>query len=147
MYIVMIMTKEGTTKIVNFMTTGQEFLLEPGRISYTVRMHYFFKNLLFYFWAWFRQTNSKFHDPQGRGANVLRSGHTSHGEIALFLWEFSSLHPGIDQTNWEYSNNDQGRVYLNYKLIDPRGKGCCAGAWPYSENAIFPLLFLLFLCT
>ena len=47
-YIVM-MTKEGSTKIVNFMTPGAELLaLGRDHISYIVKMHYFFENLLLY---------------------------------------------------------------------------------------------------
>ena len=47
-YVVM-MTKEGSTKIVNFMTPGAEVLvLGRGHISHIVKMHYFFKNLLLY---------------------------------------------------------------------------------------------------
>ena len=47
-YVVM-MTKEGSTKIVNFMTPGVGVLM-LGRvhISHRVKMHYFFKNLLLY---------------------------------------------------------------------------------------------------
>ena len=45
-YVVM-MTKEGSTKIVNFMTTGAGVLvLGRGHRSHIVKMHYFFKNLL-----------------------------------------------------------------------------------------------------
>ena len=48
MYIVM-MTKEGSTKIVNFMTPGAGVLaLGRGHISHIVKIHYFFKNLLLY---------------------------------------------------------------------------------------------------
>ena len=44
---VVIMTKEGSTKIVNFMTPGVGVLvLGRGHISHIVKMHYFFKNLL-----------------------------------------------------------------------------------------------------
>ena len=47
-YVVM-MTKEGSTEIVNFMTPGAGFLvLGRGHISHIVKMHYFFKNLLLY---------------------------------------------------------------------------------------------------
>ena len=47
-YVVM-MTKEGSTKIVNFMTPGVGVLvLGYGYISHIVNMHYFFKNLLLY---------------------------------------------------------------------------------------------------
>ena len=45
-YVVM-MIKEGSTKIVNFMTPGAGVLvLGRGHISHIVKMHYFFKNLL-----------------------------------------------------------------------------------------------------
>ena len=47
-YIVMI-TKEGSTKIIAFMAPGAEVLvLGRGHISHTVKMHYFFQNLLYY---------------------------------------------------------------------------------------------------
>ena len=43
------MTKEGSTKIVNDMTPGTGVLvLGHGHISYIVKMHYFFKNLFLY---------------------------------------------------------------------------------------------------
>ena len=48
-YKVMI-TKEGCTKIVTFLTPGAVVLaLGCGHISHIVKMHYFFKNLLLYF--------------------------------------------------------------------------------------------------
>ena len=41
------MTNEGSTKIVNFMTPGAGVLvLGRGQISHIVKMHYSFKNLL-----------------------------------------------------------------------------------------------------
>ena len=50
-YVVM-MTKEGSTKIVNFMTPGAGVLvLGRGHMSLIMKMHYFFKNLLLYFQA------------------------------------------------------------------------------------------------
>ena len=46
---VVMMTKEWSTKIVNFMTPGLGVLvLESGDISHIVKLHYFFKNLLLY---------------------------------------------------------------------------------------------------
>ena len=50
-------TKEGSTKIVTFMTlvTGV-LVLGCGHISYIVNMHYFFKSLLLYSQALIRQT-------------------------------------------------------------------------------------------
>ena len=56
MYIVL-MTKEGSTKIVNLMTLGAGVLvLWRGHISHIVKVHYFFKNLVFYSHAYIRQT-------------------------------------------------------------------------------------------
>ena len=46
---IVVMTKEGSTKIVTFMTRGAGvFVLGCGHISHIVKMHYFFKNLLLY---------------------------------------------------------------------------------------------------
>ena len=51
------MTKEGSTKIVNFMTPGAGVLVqECGHKSHIVKLHYFFKNFLFYSQALIRQT-------------------------------------------------------------------------------------------
>ena len=86
------MTKEGYIKIVNFMTPGAGVLL-LGRghvhVSHIVKMHYFFKNLL-YSQALIRQTmyivmmtkegSTKivtFMTP-GAGVLVLGHGHISH---------------------------------------------------------------------
>ena len=53
------MTKEGCTKIVNFMTLRAGVLVQGrGHISYIVKMHYFLKNLLLYSQAQIRQTDS-----------------------------------------------------------------------------------------
>ena len=50
------MTKEGCTKILNFMTPGSGVLvLGCGHLSHIVKIHYFFKNHL-YPQAWIRQT-------------------------------------------------------------------------------------------
>ena len=83
--------KEGSTKIVNFMTPGSGVLvLGRGHISHIVKMHYFFKNLLLNSRAYIRQTkyivlknkegSSKivtFMTP-GAGVLVLGRGHISH---------------------------------------------------------------------
>ena len=46
------MTKEGSTKIVNFITPGTGVLvLGRGHISHIVKMHYSFKNHLLYLQA------------------------------------------------------------------------------------------------
>ena len=51
------MTKEGSTKTVIFMTPRAWVLvLGCGHISHIVKMHYFFKNLLFDPFAYIRQT-------------------------------------------------------------------------------------------
>ena len=85
---IVMMTKEGSTKIINFMT--------PVR------------------------------------ASCARSPYC---ENALFLLE-SSLHTGIDQTNWVYSD-DQGRVYQNCKLNYPWTRGSCAGACNISPLLVY----------
>ena len=89
-YVVM-MTKEGSTKIVNFMTPGVGILvLGRGHISHRVKMHYFFKNLLLYSQAQIRQTKYivvmtkegsnkivNFMTPEA-GVLMLERGHISH---------------------------------------------------------------------
>ena len=51
------MTKVGSTKIVTFMTSRAGVLvLGCGHMSHIVKMHYFFKNLLFSSHAYIRQT-------------------------------------------------------------------------------------------
>ena len=57
-----------------------------------------------------------------------------------YFFKICSLLPGIDRTNQVCSNDDKGRVYLNYKFHDPWGRGSCARMWPYtsySETAVF----------
>ena len=51
------MTKEGSIKIVNFITPGAGVLVQGhSHISHIVKMNYFFKNLLLYSQALIRQT-------------------------------------------------------------------------------------------
>ena len=51
------MTEEGSTKIINFMTSGVGVLvLRCSLISYIVKIHYFSKNLLLYSKDVIRQT-------------------------------------------------------------------------------------------
>ena len=51
------MTGEESTKFVNFMTPGVGVLvLRCGHVNYIVKIHYLFKNLLFYSQAQIRQT-------------------------------------------------------------------------------------------
>ena len=82
----------------------------------------------------------KLHDPRGRGSCARAWSYRTNSETALYLQTSSSLLPGIDQTNQVCSNDDQGRVYQNYKFHDPWGRGSCARAWSYksySKNAFF----------
>ena len=54
---IVIMTEEGSTKIVNFMTSGLGVLvLRCGHMSYMVKIHHFFKNLSLYSEAQIWQT-------------------------------------------------------------------------------------------
>ena len=80
------MTKEGSTKMINFMTPGTGVLvLGCGHISHIVKIHFFFKNLssllpvidqTTYVYSIDDQgrvyQNCNFHDP---GAGVLMFGH------------------------------------------------------------------------
>ena len=85
------MTKEWSTKIVNFMTPRAGVLvLGCGYISHIVKMHYLFKNLLLYLHAYIRQTKYivsltkegsteivTFMTP-GAGVLMFGRGHISH---------------------------------------------------------------------
>ena len=93
------LTKEGSTKIVNFMTLGAGVLvLGCGHISHLMKIHYFFTNLLLYSGAWFRQTkcivmmtkegSTKIVNFMTPGAGVLVARvwpYKSYSENALFL--------------------------------------------------------------
>ena len=117
------MNKEGSTKIVNFMTPGEGVLvLGRGHISNSVKMHYFFKNLLLNSRALIRQTkyvvmmtkegSTKIVNfmTTGAGVLVLGCGHISHRVKMHYFFNFFFQLPGIDQTNQVGSNDDQGRV-------------------------------------
>ena len=95
------MTREGFTNIVNFMTPrAGVFVLGCGQISHIVKMHYFFKNLL-YSHAYIRQTKyivmmTKEGSTQivnfmtlRTGVLVLGCGHISH--IVKMHYFFKSL--------------------------------------------------------
>ena len=112
----------------------------------SVKLLYFFKNLLLYSQVLIRQTKyvvmmtkegstkiEKIHNLTGRGSCARAWPYMSYNESALFLEQSSSLHPGIDQTKQVCSNDDQGRVYQNYKFHDPWGRGSCARAWSYKS--------------
>ena len=95
---IVMMTEEGSTKIVNFITPGTWVLvLGRGHISHIVKMHFSFKNRLLYSKTTFRQTKSivlmtkegstkyvNFMTP-GAGVLMLGRGHMSYSENALFL--------------------------------------------------------------
>ena len=51
----------------------------------------------------------------------------SYCENAFFLEQLFSLHSDIDQAKWGYSNNDQGRVFLNLKFHAPCAQGLVLG--------------------
>ena len=83
------MTKEGSTKIVTFMS--------PGSCARA--------------WPYIK----------------------SYSENALFFLKSSSSLPGINQTNYLYSNDEQGRVFQNCNFYDPQGWGSDVRAWPYKS--------------
>ena len=101
------MTKEGSNKIVNFITPrAGVFVLGCGQISHIVKMHYFFKNIL-YSHAFIRQTeyqvytsnddqgriykNCKFLDQWCRVSCGKAWPYKSCSENALFLLKYSQL--------------------------------------------------------
>ena len=53
----------------------------------------------------------------------------SYSENALLILK-ASLFQGINQTNWGYSNDDQGKVYQNFKLHYSQDRDSCAKVWP-----------------
>ena len=96
------MTKEGSTKIVNFMTSGVGVLvLGRGHISHIVIMHYFFKNLLLSSQAEIRQTkyvvmmtkegSTKIVNFVTHGAGVLVLEHGRKGHIVKMNYFFKNL--------------------------------------------------------
>ena len=64
------------------------------------------------------------------GILLLGRGHLSHIlKMHYFFKNSFALLPGIDQANYVYSNDDQGKVYQNCKFHDPRGRGSDAWTW------------------
>ena len=111
------MTKEGSTKTLNFMTPGAGVLVQGcGHKSHKVKMHYFLlhKKSSSLHPAYIRQTKCivmmakegstktlNFMTPDA-GVLVQGCGHISHKvkmHYFLFHKKSSSLHPGIHQTN------------------------------------------------
>ena len=153
------MTKEGSTKILNFMTPGAVVLMkERGHISYIVKIH-FFLNLLLYFKAEIRQTVGLVLMKKGstkiviifitpsEWVLVLVCGHVCYiVKMHFFFMNLLAFH--IFQTNWEYSNDDQERVYQNGTILFTyqRVRVSCTVAWLYklfSEIALLLLNLLL----
>ena len=82
------MTKEGSTKILNFMTPEAGVLaLGSGHIShisYIVKMHYFFKkNLLLFSQAWIRQIKYL--------VMITKKGFTQGWGSDVRAWPYKSL--------------------------------------------------------
>ena len=113
---IVMMTKEASTKIVNFMTPGSGVLvLGFGHISRIVKMHYFFKNLLHYSQAQIRQTRyivmiAKEGSTKivtlmtpGAGVLVLGCGHISHRVKMHYFFKNLLLysHAQIRQTQYK----------------------------------------------
>ena len=106
------MTKEGSTKTVNFMTPGSRVLV-LGRghicISHIVKMCYVFKNLLLYSRAWMRQCeyilmmtkerSTKIVDFMTSRAWILVTERGSISHYAVKMHYFFYLLSDIDDTN------------------------------------------------
>ena len=126
------MTKEGSTKIVNFMTHGSQLLvLGRGHISHIVKMHNFIYKIL-YSQARFTQNsndnqgrvhlNRKFHDPQVRGscARHLLKMHTRTSIIkkdASLLCSKSIPHLGMQYViiSFQFCSNDFLVICSNFR--------------------------------
>ena len=101
------MNEKGSTKILNFITPGVGVLvLRCGHVSYIVKIHYFFKNLLLYSKAQIRKTEGivmmseeestkivNFMTPRA-GILVLGRGHI----VNMQYFSSSCLHYGMDKT-------------------------------------------------
>ena len=97
------MTKEGSTKIINFITLRAGVLvLGRGRISHKVKMHFYFENLLLYTqWVGIvmviKKESSKIVNFTIPVVRVLVFGYDHKIKMQYF---FSSCqHWGMDQTN------------------------------------------------
>ena len=126
-------TKEGSTKIVNSMTSGARvLLLGHGHI---VKMQYFFFCLFFSTLGHGSNKlsnndkgrvnqNCKFHDLRGKGSCVWT---WPHSENAIFLF-LRLLYMGHGSN--KLSIDDKGRVYQNCKFHYPWGESFYAKMWP-----------------
>ena len=89
---IVIMTREGSTKIVNVMTSRTGVLvLGCGHISHIVKTHYFFKNLLIYSHAWIRQTTYKVMMTKERSTKIVNFRTPRAGVLMLGRGHYESL--------------------------------------------------------
>ena len=88
---IVMMTKERSTKIVNFMTPVEGVLvLGRGHISHRVKMHYFFKNLL-YSQALIRQTKYVVMMTKERSTKIINVMTTGAGVLVLWRDRISHI--------------------------------------------------------
>ena len=100
----LMMTKKRSTKIVNFFIPVAGGLVQGyGRISHSVKMHYFFIRLLFYFRALIRQT---------KYIVIMTNKCLQKLQIST-PQKSSSLLSAMDQKKEVFNNADQGRIYQN----------------------------------
>ena len=85
------MTKEGSTKILNFMIPGAGVLvLGCGYISHIVKMHYFFKNLLSNSQALIRQTKYVVMMSKEGSTKILNFMTPGAGVSCARVWPYKS---------------------------------------------------------
>ena len=124
----------------------------------SVKLMYFFKNLLLYLGAWFRQTKClvmmtkekstrivNFVSPRA-GVLLLGCGHMSYSEKRIIRLKFFFLYSQaqIRQTNHIVIMTREGSTKI--VIFMTRTRGSCAMEWPYnsySEKAFFLLKNLL----
>ena len=121
---IVMMTKEGITKIVNFITLGAGVLvLGLGHVSHKVKMNYVFKSLLLYTQALTRQT--KYTVMMTKEESTKTVNFITPGAEVLVLW-----HGHIVKLQYFFSSSclcwitDQtkGRVDKICKFHDPSAK-------------------------
>ena len=88
---IVIMTREGSTKIVIVMTSRTGVLvLGCGHISHIVKTHYFFKNLI-YSHAWIRRTTYKVMMTKERSTKIVNFMTPRAGVLMLGRGHYKSL--------------------------------------------------------
>ena len=104
------MTNQGSTKVVNFMTPSwiRGSLLGHGHLSQIVKIHYFFKNLLLYSKAQIRKTEGIVMMSEEESTKIVNFMTPRAGILVLgrglivnmqYFFSSSCLHQGMDQTN------------------------------------------------